>query len=102
MVAGADRDPFQIEKPADFLGTFVVEDKRKDADFFTSGADQTQAIDSRKSLRAIFEKLMFVLGDIGQTETADVIERGPQSHGIADAGSAGLEAARRIVVNRLL
>ena len=43
MVTGPDRDPIEIQEPANLLGSAVPQNKRENAHFLSRGPDQTNA-----------------------------------------------------------
>ena len=51
MMAGPDRDAFEIQEPADFFGVPVLQDERKHADLFAGGPDQAKTVDPRRVAR---------------------------------------------------
>ena len=94
MVSGPQRDAFQVQHPADLLGVAVPQNERQHADFFAGRADQPQAVDPSELLGGVLQQFLFVLGDAGQSQPVDVVQRRAQAHGVGNARGAGLEPRR--------
>lgn len=93
MVTGTDGDPFEIEEPADIFGSAMRYHEREDTDLVAGRADETDAIDDRKSIGGVGQQFMLVLGDVRKADALNVIERCFEADGIGDVGRARFKFA---------
>jgi len=95
MMTGTDGDPLLIEHAANVFRAESVEHEREDARLFLGGANHSKTGDPCEMFFGVNEQFMLVALDVHETEGADVVERGPESHGVCDVPRARFEAARR-------
>src|SRR5687768_15498128 len=76
MMAGANGDTFAIEDGADVVRMYSLQDKGQGAGLLPCCSNDPQTFDSGNGFGCIREQMVFVRGDVSQSQCADVIQGG--------------------------
>jgi hypothetical protein len=100
MMPAAHRDSLAVEIVANFFAAKTFDHKGKYAGFFFCRTDDGEAGNALQGGRCIGEQHMFVAGDVGQSDTIEVIDCSTEADCIRDVAGTSFESLRRRLVER--
>ncbi len=104
MMAGTDRDAFEVEARADVQRRQrrIIDDEGNGRRFVGRRADDANTGNVAQALGCQVHQPLLMGGNGIEADVVDIIERGAQADRAGDVGCARLEFIRQFVIGRLL
>ena len=95
MVAGADRDAFQVEQGGQVVRMRAFDQEADHRRLVRRGAEDAQAVDLAQLLGEVRQQFCFARLDVGHAERVEVVDRRAEADEAGDVRRAGFELVRR-------